>query len=80
MTLIAPQTVFSAVITRKIDFNDTFDVKSFDSNHKAIEKLFAFGWKYKLAETSESYQNVQPIYYLKNADFDGNIDDVAKRL
>lgn len=65
---------------KKIDFNDTFDVKSFDSNHKAIEKLFAFGWKYKLAETSESYQNVQPIYYLKNTDFDGNIDDVAKRL
>lgn len=65
---------------KKIDFNDTFNVKSFDSNHKAIEKLFAFGWKYKLAETSESYQNVQPIYYLKNADFDGNIDDVAKRL
>ncbi len=65
---------------KKIDFNDTFDVKSFDSNHKAIEKLVAFGWKYKLAETSESYQNVQPIYYLKTTDFDGNIDDVAKRL
>ncbi len=66
---------------KKIDFNDTFDVKSFDSNHKAIEKLFAFGWKYKLAETSESYQTYSQSYYLKrNADFDGNIDDVAKRL
>lgn len=65
---------------KKIDFRDTFDVKSFDSNHKAIEKLFAFGWKYKLADTGESYQDVQPIYYLKNTDFDGNIDDVAKRL
>ena len=61
-----------------IDFGDTFDLKSYDSNHSWWEKLWTFGFSWP--ETDEHYENVQPIYEVKADDLLFTDDVVSSRL
>lgn len=61
-----------------IDFGDTFDLKSYDSNHSWWEKLWTFGFSWP--ETDEHYENVQPIYEVKADDLLFADDVVSSRL
>lgn len=63
---------------KTVDFGDTFDLKSYDSNHNWINKLFDYGFSWP--ETSEDYKNVQPIITLTDNMITGSADDIAKSL
>ena len=63
---------------KTIDLEDTFDLNSYDSNHNWWNKFWDYGFSWP--DTSEQYSDVAPIYELKESDFSGEEDDVAKRL
>ncbi len=63
---------------KTIDFDDTFDLNSFDSQFGWLEKLVAFG--FKVPETGGDYANVRPIYELKAEDLVGTDESVSKKL
>lgn len=51
---------------KTIDLADTFDLKSYDSNHSWWDKLWTFGFSWP--STNEEYADVAPIYILKAED------------
>ena len=63
---------------KTIDLGDTFDLNSYDSNHNWWDKLWDYGLSWP--ETSEEYENVAPIYEVKESDLSGSDTDVSKRL
>lgn len=63
---------------KTVDFADTFDLKSYDSNHNWINKLFDYGFSWPT--TSEDYKDVQPIITLTDSMITGSADDIAKNL
>ena len=63
---------------KTIDLGDTFDLNSYDSNHNWWNKFWDYGFSWP--DTSEEYKDVAPIYEVKESDFSGDPDDVAKRL
>lgn len=63
---------------KTINFEDTFDLNSFDSEFGWFEKLLAFGLS--IPETDGDYKDVLPIYELKESDFVGTDDVVSERL
>ena len=65
---------------KKVSFDDTFDIKSYNSNHNWLQKLVTFGWKSGLVETGEGYDAVLPIYRLEGNEFNGNASEISKRL
>lgn len=65
---------------KKVSFDDTFDIKSYNSNHNWLQKLVTFGWKSGLVETGEGYDAVLPIYMLEGNEFNGNASEISKRL
>lgn len=64
----------------KTSVDGTFDVKSFDSKYNGFNKLLTFGFKGLFQNTGEEYSDVSPIVYLKRNDFDGDINEISKRL
>ena len=65
---------------KKVSFDETFDIKSYNSNHNWLQKLVTFGWKSGLVETGEGYDAVLPIYMLEGNEFNGNASEISKRL
>lgn len=64
---------------REVDFDDTFELDSYDSNHDWWDKLLDFGIFGKPEDTGEDL-TVQPIYDVKETDLNGNDEDIANRL
>lgn len=64
---------------REVDFDDTFELDSYDSNHGWWDKLLDFGIFGKPEDTGEDL-TVQPIYDVKETDLNGNDEDIANRL
>lgn len=65
---------------REVDFNDTFDLNSYESNHDWWDELKDFGLFWKPDNLGESYKNVRPIYEVKDDDLLGGDAEIAKRL
>jgi len=63
---------------KSIDLADTFNLKSYDSNHNWINKLLDFGFDWP--KTSGDYSNVAPIYELKSSDLTGSDDSISQKL
>ena len=61
-----------------VDLSDTFDLKSYDSNHSWWDKLWDFGFSWPA--TDGDYQNVPPIYEVKDSDLNGSNAAIAGRL
>lgn len=61
-----------------IDFNDTFDLKSYASNHNWFEIV----WQKIFGNTNidEDYRNVPPIYEVQASDLVGSANSISKRL
>ena len=64
---------------REVDFDDTFELDSYDSNHGWWDKLLDFGIFGKPEDTGEDL-TVQPIYEVKETDLNENDEEVADRL
>ena len=64
---------------REVDFEDTFELDSYDSNHGWWDKVFDFGIFGK-PEDIDIDLTVQPIYDVKETDLNGNDEEVADRL
>ncbi len=63
---------------KTIDLGDSFDLNSYDSNHSWWDKLFDYGFSWP--STNEQYENVPPIYVLKNTDVLGETTNISKNL
>ena len=63
---------------KTIDLADTFNLKSYDSNHNWWNKLWDYGLSWP--KTSGDYYNVSPIYELKSSDLTGSDDSIAQKL
>ena len=63
---------------KTIDLADTFNLKSYDSNHNWLNKLIDFGFDWP--KTSGDYSNVLPIYELKSGDLTGSDDSISQKL
>ena len=61
-----------------IDFNDTFDLKSYASNHNWFEKVWQKIWGN--TNIDEDYRNVPPIYEVQASDLTGNKNSISKKL
>lgn len=64
---------------REVDFDDTFELDSYDSNHDWWDKLFDFGIFGK-PEDIDIDLTVQPIYDVQETDLNGNDEEIADRL
>ena len=64
---------------REVDFGDTFDLESYESNHNWFESLIDFG-VFGKPEDIDQDLTIQPIYDVKDTDLLGNDDEIAKRL
>ena len=64
---------------REVDFEDTFELDSYDSNHGWWDKVFDFGIFGK-PEDIDIDLTVQPIYDVKETDLNGKDEEVADRL
>lgn len=65
---------------KTVDFGDTFDLKSYDSNHTWLDKFREHGWRFFEIATSGEYKNVQPIITLSSSMISGDADDISKSL
>lgn len=65
---------------REVDFDDTFDLNSYESSHDWWDELKDFGLFWKPDNLGESYQNVRPIYEVVDTDLLGGDAEIAKRL
>lgn len=63
---------------KTIDFGDTFNLESYDSNHNWWDKLFDYGFSWP--KTNGDYYNIQPIYELKASDLIEINSDISSRL
>lgn len=64
---------------KAIDLSDTFDLKSYDSNHSWFDKLFDYGFSWP--STDGDYKDVLPIYEVKDEDLSGaDLDSIASKL
>lgn len=63
---------------KNIFFDDTFDLKSYDSNHDWWDKFWEYG--FKQPETSGDYSNIAPIVSFNSKDLEGNRETVAQNL
>ena len=63
---------------KTIDLEDTFDLKSYDSNHNWWDKLMDFGFSWP--ETGGDYSDVAPIYEVKSDDLIGTKESISKNL
>ena len=63
---------------KTIDLADTFDLKSYDSNHSWWDKLLDFGFSWP--ETGGDYSNVAPIYEISGDDLLGTKSDISTKL
>lgn len=61
-----------------IDLSDTFDLKSYDSNHSWWDKLWDYGFSWP--STDGDYSGVLPIYEIKDSDLSASDDSVASSL
>lgn len=61
---------------KTVDFGDTFNLKSYDSNHMWWDKISDYGFSWP--KTSGDYNNVKPIEILEPEML--TVDDVAKKL
>lgn len=64
---------------REVDFDDTFELDSYDSNHDWWDKLFDFGIFGK-PEDIDIDLTVQPIYDVQETDLNGDDEEIADRL
>lgn len=64
---------------REVDFEDTFELDSYDSNHGWWDKVFDFGIFGK-PEDIDIDLTIQPIYDVKETDLNGKDEEVADRL
>lgn len=64
---------------REVDFEDTFELDSYDSNHSWWDKLLDFGILGKPEDTGVDL-TIQPIYDVKTTDLNGTDEEIAKRL
>ena len=65
---------------KTVDFGDTFDLKSYDSNHTWWDKFLDYGFYGKETSTSGNYKDVQPITALTGDMLSGGVNDVAKKI
>lgn len=65
---------------REVDFDDTFDLNSYEGNHDWWDELKDFGLFWKPDNLGESYKNVRPIYEVTDDDLLGSDAEIAKRL
>lgn len=56
-----------------IDFGDTFDLRSYDSNHSWWDKLWDYGFSWP--STDGDYENVDPIVFLDDGILTGSADE-----
>lgn len=63
---------------KNIFFDDTFDLKSYDSNHDWWDKFWDY--RFKQPETSGDYLNIAPIVSFNSKDLEGNRETVAQNL
>lgn len=63
---------------KTIDLSDTFDLNSYDSNHTWWDKLWDYGFSWP--KTNGDYEDVSPIYELKESDLTGSETKIAQRL
>lgn len=63
---------------KTIDLSETFNLKSYDTNHSWWDKLWDYGLSWP--KTNESYYNVSPILILDSASLSGSDSDISKRL
>lgn len=61
-----------------VDLQDTFNLKSYDSNHSWWDKLMDYGFSWP--KTNGDYTEIAPIYVLEEDDLNGNSETVAERL
>lgn len=61
-----------------VDLEDTFDLHSYDSNHSWWGKLWDYGFSWPA--TDGDYQDVSPIYEIKESDLVGTDDEISTRL
>lgn len=63
---------------RTIDLKDTFDLKSYDSNHNWWNRLWDYGFSWP--KTDGDYRNISPIYEVQDTDFVGSDEEISARL
>lgn len=63
---------------KDILLENTFNLKSYDSNHNWFEKFLEFG--FKAPETDGDYENIAPLFSLSSSDLTGKTEDVSKNL
>ena len=63
---------------KTIDLLDTFDLKSYDSNHSWWEKLRDYGFSWP--ETAGDYEAISPIYMVQESDLKGSNESIANKL
>lgn len=61
-----------------IDLEDTFDLESYDKTHTWWEKFLDYG--FWAPETGGDYEDVAPIYEVKDSDFVGTYSTIADNL
>lgn len=64
---------------REVDFDDTFELDSYDSNHGWWDRVFDFGIFGKPEDIDVDLM-VQPIYDVKETDLQGKDEEIANRL
>lgn len=63
---------------KTVDLEDTFNLKSYDSNHSWWQRLKDYG--FSPPKTNDSFNDVSPIYEVKGSDLIGTKEEVSKKL
>lgn len=66
------------ITTGTIDLKDTFDLKSYDSNHNWWNRLWDYGFSWP--KTDGDYRNISPIDEVQDTDFVGSDEEISARL